>query len=82
MCTLGTTGSLLTFTAPANVIVTVIRVYFHCEKPSKQGLFGESVAKLFLVFNAHFGPNFYPQFEQILMNQFAEALSLNQPQEC
>ena len=47
-CTLGTSGSLLTFTAPANVIVTVIRVYFHCEKPSKQGLFGESIAKLFL----------------------------------
>ena len=48
----------------------------------KQGLFSESIAKLFLVFNAFWSQLLSCVLVDILMNQFAETLNLNQPQEC
>ena len=48
----------------------------------KQGLFSESIAKLFLVFNAFWSQLLSCVLVDILMNQFTETLNLKQPLEC
>ena len=48
----------------------------------KQGLFSESIAKLFLVFNAFWSQLLSCVLVDILMNQFAETMNLKQPQDC
>ena len=54
------------FIANTIVIVTVITVYISTAENKQTSFFcSESIAKLFLVFNAHFRSNFYPVFWQI-----------------
>ena len=48
----------------------------------KQGPFSESIAKLFLVFNAFWSQLLSCVLVDILMNQFAETMNLKQPQDC